>query len=365
MKRFVFLFVMLFSLVLGTSAQTVLDGKWYDNTFVGMSIGGNYSFADEPNAKFFKNLDPMLDVNVGKYFTPTVGAQINYELGWAEAPRTGFDHHNLSVDGLLNFSNLLWGYKEQARPVEFVGLLGMGWWHQFGDVNNSPSARVRLQMNIKLGSSNAWSLNIEPVWTYLPDECKCIESSYISTTVGLTYRFKNSHGTHNFVLAKLYDQSEIDLLNEQVNSLREQNVSLNKLTKDQEQKINFLSTKNAQLLQDAKNKKVIKIKELHSVVGFTIGKSDISEVQLPALHNIAAELKKNPRAKVHIVGYADAGTGTPKFNLKLSEARAKAVQEVLKKYGVAKNQMIVKWVGDTVQPYKDNDMNRVVLFVTK
>ncbi len=364
MKRIVFLFVMLFGLVLGTSAQTVLDGKWYDNTFVGMSIGGNYSFADEPNAKFFKNLDPMLDVNVGKYFTPTVGAQINYELGWAEAPHTGFDHHNLSVDGLLNFSNLLWGYKEQARPVEFVGLLGMGWWHQFGDVDNSPSARVGLQMNIKLGSSNAWSLNIEPVWTYLPDECKCIESSYISTTVGLTYRFKNSHGTHNFVLAKLYDQEEVDALNEKVNDLRAQNGSLEKALQGQRHQVRALQGKNEEMKRHLAHRPK-PIKETHSVVGFTIGKSDISEVQLPGLHNIAAELKKNPRAKVHIVGYADAGTGTPKFNLKLSEARAKAVQEVLEKYGVAKNQMIVKWVGDTVQPYKDNDMNRVVLFVTK
>ena len=83
------------------------------------------------------------------------------------------------------------------------------------------------------------------------------------------------------------------------------------------------------------------------------------------LSNVAAELKKNSEAKVHIVGYADANTGSPELNLKLSEARAKAVQEVLKKYGVAENQMIVEWVGDTVQPYEDNDMNRVVLFVTK
>lgn len=364
MKRIVFLFVMLFSLVLGTSAQTVLDGKWYDNTFVGMSVGGNYSFADEPNGKFFKNLDPMVDINVGKYFTPIVGAQINYELGWAETPRTGFDHQNLSVDGLLNFSNLLWGYKGQSRPVELVGLLGMGWWHQFGMVDNSPSVRVGLQLNIKLGSSDAWSLNVEPVWTYLPDEdCQCIESSYISATVGLTYRFKNSHDTHNFVLAKLYDQSEVDLLNEQVNSLRAQNATLDKLVKGQEREINLLTIKNSELQKCCENKEIIK--ESHSVVGFTIGKSDISKVQLPALHNIAAELKKNPEAKVHIVGYADANTGSPELNLKLSEARAKAVQEVLKKYGVVENQMIVEWVGDTVQPYEDNDMNRVVLFVTK
>ena len=38
--------------------------------------------------------------------------------------------------------------------------------------------------------------------------------------VGLVYKFRNSNGSHNFVVAELRDQAEIDALNDQINDLR-------------------------------------------------------------------------------------------------------------------------------------------------
>ncbi len=42
----------------------------------------------------------------------------------------------------------------------------------------------------------------------------------VQLNAGLIYKFKNSNGTHNFKIAELRDQAEIDALNAQINELR-------------------------------------------------------------------------------------------------------------------------------------------------
>jgi outer membrane protein OmpA-like peptidoglycan-associated protein len=45
--------------------------------------------------------------------------------------------------------------------------------------------------------------------------------------------------------------------------------------------------------------------------------------------------------------------------------RAEAVKKVLVKYGVKEENITATGMGDTVQPYSDNYMNRAVVFTTK
>jgi outer membrane protein OmpA-like peptidoglycan-associated protein len=47
----------------------------------------------------------------------------------------------------------------------------------------------------------------------------------------------------------------------------------------------------------------------------------------------------------------------------LSQRRTKAVAgELVKKYGINGNRLILDWKGDTVQPFAINEKNRVVMF---
>lgn len=46
-------------------------------------------------------------------------------------------------------------------------------------------------------------------------------------TAGLKYHFACSNGKHHASFAKLYDQTEVDALNAQVNSLRQENADKN------------------------------------------------------------------------------------------------------------------------------------------
>ena len=100
-----------------------------------------------------------------------------------------------------------------------------------------------------------------------------------------------------------------------------------------------------------------------NVVFFRINSSKIDRGQQVSIYNTADYLKANPNAKVNIVAYADRQTGTPAYNMALSERRAKAVANALiNEYGIDSSRVSVDWKGDTEQPYAENDWNRVAIF---
>ena len=63
-----------------------------------------------------------------------------------------------------------------------------------------------------------------------------------------------------------------------------------------------------------------------------------------------------------------AGNGSPltiqlqDYNMQLSEKRARAVaKELIDKYGISSSQITIEWKGSDVQPYNENNWNRVVI----
>ena len=339
--------------MLAGQAQTVNESKWYDNYFVSATGGASYSFLGKRTFK--DNINPLANVTVGRYLTPVTGIEVNYEMGFDERNYTFVDHHNLSADALLNLTNLFCGYKGTPRAFELVGVAGGGWFHTFGEVSNNVSVRGGLQFNINLGKPKAVAITFQPMWTYLPDHS--VSHSYVSAVMGLIYRFKNSNGTHSFTIAKLYDQNEVNLLNEKVNSLREQNALLDQTNKGQAKQIEGLSNSVEEL-----SKCCAQSKNLSNVVGFGIGSAKVAKSEMANLKNVADFLNNNKDVKLTIVGYADQATGSAERNQQLSEQRAANVANALEKLGVDPSQMTTKGVGSTAQPYEDNDMNRVVLF---
>ena len=84
------------------------------------------------------------------------------------------------------------------------------------------------------------------------------------------------------------------------------------------------------------------------------------------LKSIADYVKQYPNTKVHVTGYADAGTGSPEINLAVSKSRANTVATILKQeYGIKDQNLVVDYKGDTVQPFANNDDNRVVVVVAQ
>jgi len=89
-------------------------------------------------------------------------------------------------------------------------------------------------------------------------------------------------------------------------------------------------------------------------VQFDSGKAVVKSQYLPELEQFAQALKQKPEVKVEIEGHTD-NVGNAAKNKSLSEARAKAVRDVLvKKYGIAADRVTAKGYG-MEKPVAGND----------
>lgn len=99
---------------------------------------------------------------------------------------------------------------------------------------------------------------------------------------------------------------------------------------------------------------------------FSINSYTVTDKQMPKIKEIAEYMQQNPSVAVKISGYADAKTGTTAFNDKLSKKRAESVVKILKeKYNIADSRISFNNYGSTVQPFADNDSNRVSICIAE
>ena len=98
---------------------------------------------------------------------------------------------------------------------------------------------------------------------------------------------------------------------------------------------------------------------------FPIGNTNIAKSQRTKIAEIVEYMKENPDAKITLTGYADKGTGSAAFNDKIAARRAQTVYNTLAAKGVAKSRMIKESKGCRVQPFEENDMNRVTICIAK
>ena len=111
---------------------------------------------------------------------------------------------------------------------------------------------------------------------------------------------------------------------------------------------------------------VVTVEPLRRDVFFLINKTNIRPSEAQKVKEIADYLNEHPTAKVMITGYADAGTGNNRINDRLAAGRADAVVKSLKKdYGIAESRISYDSKGSRVQPFAENDMNRVSICIAE
>jgi len=99
---------------------------------------------------------------------------------------------------------------------------------------------------------------------------------------------------------------------------------------------------------------------------FLINKTNIRPEESQKVKDIANYMTEHPASKVIITGYADAGTGNNKINDRLAAGRADAVVKALKnEYGIAESRISYDSKGSRVQPFAENDMNRVSICIAE
>ena len=96
-------------------------------------------------------------------------------------------------------------------------------------------------------------------------------------------------------------------------------------------------------------------------VFYDVNKTDFSAEE--QLANIGAFLKDWKDCKVEVKSYADAKTGNPQINLDLSKERMEKAVKALTDAGVPASSITSNYYGDTIQPFAENDKNRVTIII--
>ena len=361
------------------SAQTVTESKTFDNFYIGVNGGVQ---TKTTGYSWLKNLNSNAGLRIGRWFTPVFGLAVegnayfnDHDAAWMPQSKTVVRYMNVGLISTINLSNWFGGYKGEPRLFEVIPVYGLGYGHMFGLKDDSHASALTSKAGIdfafNLGSNKAWQVYIEPSMNWTLAGCKHYEydgvkynlnKSMFQLNAGVIYKFKNSNGTHNFTIAQLRDQAEIDGLNGQINSLRN----------DLNDKDSQLSAKDKQIqdLQNAldecnkkpKYEKPATATNLQPTVLFRQGKAVVDKSQMPNIELIAQYMKNHPEANVEIKGYASP-EGNKDFNQALSQKRADAVKNVLvKNYKIKADRLTAKGMGATDKLFKQVEFNRVSTF---
>ncbi len=376
MKKIVLMFAAV-TMAVSVSAQTVTESKTFDNFYIGVNGG---VATTTTGYSWMKNLNPNAGLRIGRYFTPVFGLAVESNAYFSNKPTvsngTIVRFLNTSLLGTVNFCNWLSGYKGQPRAFEIIGVYGLGWGRTFNNKDveniNSLTSKAALDFAFNFGSNKQWQFYVEPAIVYglNGDGYDGLEynlnKSFVQLNGGLIYKFKNSNGSHNFKIAQLRDQSEIDGLNAQINDLRNDLNGKDSELSDKDRQINDLQKAlddcNSKPKTIVKNIKSETVTNLQPTVLFRQGKAVIDPAQYAPIELIASYMRNHPEAKVEIRGYASP-EGSAEINQKLSNARAEAVKTALvKKYKIAASRLTTKGMGVTDTLFEEVSFNRVATF---
>ena len=355
------------------------SGIYAQRAYEGANLGDNWSIGIHAgvttpltHSAFFPNMRATWELGIGKQLTPFFGMGVEAMTSInTTASKTAFDNTNVSLLTSVNLSNLFAGYWGTPRLFEIETVAGLGWLHYAQNGNgdrNSISSKLGLNFNFNLGEAKAWTIGIKPALVYDLNACGERNVGFNANraaweiTAGLKYHFRCSNGKHHISFAKLYDQAEVDALNEQVNNLRQTNV-------DQEAELTAANQRNAELeqqLADCKNQGPVIVtdtitshkKTLESVVTFRQGGVSVVASQTPNVERIATYLKNHEKATVSIKGYASP-EGNAEVNARIAQQRADAVKSLLvKRYKIAEKRITAEGQG-VGNMFEEPDWNRV------
>ena len=363
MKKFLLIIAALTMTFMAT-AQTVESSKLFENTYVTILGGGTTTgaFNQVPTPFFWdgakgviNGVRPLAGIEFGKYVTPVVGFSVEgLGLFGTTTSTSLFDESIVFGNGKLNFSNWFGGYKGQPRRVEVVGVLGMGWGHDYVGENQTWTSipgeglepvvgtnvyndnvvytdrdyvayNAGAELNVNLGNARAWQISVRPgvIWfnkhvkTHYQSLPRFFDDARANVQVGVTYKFgSKSKKSHNFVLCPYsVTQADYDALLAKYNELagRKPEVKEVEVVKVEEKVV----------------KDTVEVEGPSTcTIYFGIGSTKISDRERAHLDFFANSLEKK-NVKISITGSADTKTGSAKRNNYLANKRAEVVKDIL------------------------------------
>ena len=376
MKAFKTLFtVALASLSTAAMAQatyTDKDGNEYTfkkHAFLDLQGGAQYTLGE---AKFGDLISPNVQLGIGYQFSPVFGMRLQAN-GWQS--KGGWNGYKATKDGTPYTADYKFKYVAPGLDFMFnLSNLFCGW---------NPNRVFNVAAFVGGGANFAWgndevneiAANIKDQRSYL------LEYLWDGTKVrpfgraGIDLEFKVSkavsimiEGNANFTSDK-YNSKKAGNADWYFNALAGLRINLGKShTKAEPVKEAPVPVQEYVKPEPKPQPKVEekKVEEIRRDVFFVINSNKIASNEESKIKEVVDFLNANPEAKVVVTGYADAGTGNDRINDRISAKRAAAVVKVLKeKYGIEESRITEDSKGARVQPFSENDKNRVSIMVAK
>ena len=360
------------------TTEYVFEPHWYIQV---QPVGAQYTLGE---VDFGDLLSYNVQAAVGRQFTKLWGARLAVNA-WQSKAGSKFDISNKEVkwkwnyvaptiDGTFNLSNAICGFNPN-RVFNLSAFAGIGLNIGFGNdeaadadkairamgtvtspINNQTystnqgldylwdGTKVRLMGQFGLIAdfklSDNWAINLEASANTLNDKYNSKKAKnwdwYFNALLGVKYNFGKTYSTR-FIPAPEPEIRYVEKIVEKI----------------------------VEVPAKVEEPAATAAEPLRRDIFFAIGKTVIRKSEQQKVNEVVEYLNANPEAKVNVTGYADAGTGNDRINDRLAAGRADVVVKALKKAGIAASRISYDSKGARVQPFADNDSNRVSIVIAE
>ena len=378
--------LLLFLGVLSASAQAEQKGTteyvFQPHWYITLQGGGQYTLGE---GKFGDLLSPTAQIGVGYNFTKVVGLRLAVNA-WQSKGVIKLDDTDMSpaqsyegkwkwnyvapsLEFTFNLSNIVCNYNPN-RLLNVYALIGGGANIGF---KNDEAQDVENQIIAYQNSNSNLVYDGKQNMRYLWDGTKVRPFG----KAGLLFDFRvsdkvsiNIEGNAN-TLSDKYNSKKAGNWDWYFNALAGVKINLGKTytTKfipDPEPEIRYVEKVVEKVVEVPAKVEVKPIEKMRRDIFFTINSFKVRETEAEKIKDIADYLNANPRAKVEVTGYADAGTGNNRINDRLAKQRADVVVKTLMNdYNISANRIYFDSKGSRVQPFAENDLNRVTICIAE
>ena len=354
------------------ATYTDKDGNEYQfkkHAFLDLQGGAQYTLGE---AKFKDLISPNVQLGIGYQFTPVFGMRLQAN-GWQS--KGGWNGYKATKDGTPYTADYKFKYVAPGLDFMFnLSNLFCGW---------NPNRVFNVTAFLGGGANIAWGNDEvnEIASTLKNQDDYLLEYLWDGTKVrpfgraGLDLEFKVSkavsimiEGNANITSDK-YNSKKAGNADWYFNALAGLRINLGKSYTKTEPVKEVPAPRSVEEYVKPEPKPAPvekKVEEIRRDVFFVINSNIITNSEESKIKEVVDFLNANPDAKVVVTGYADAGTGNDKINDKLAANRAAAVVKALKeKYGIAESRITEDSKGAHVQPFSENDKNRVSIMIAK
>lgn len=332
MRKFIILFISAILSICTMSAKSVVEPRFVDNTYIGVTTGVSTMVDGWEN-------NTVSGLRIGKMVTPTLGFEVIGKAYFRDFYKTILNSR-VGVNTMFNINGL---WFNGTRPtVEFTPFVGFGWQADYRPIYHD-NVYTTMGVYVDWNLTDRFYLTIAPQVGYVLTGTHLeynVNRMDIGIEIGAAYRF----GNYFKICDKVYTQAEYNRLNDEVTRLRELSARVD--------------TVEVEVIREVV-RKVNNTAFVYPTIGFKHNSSEIVETNQASIVQLANIMNASDKTYT-IYGYASE-EGTDEVNNRLSQERADAIRNALIEAGVDANRIKAVGEGATTQFGTKHEYNRIVI----